>query len=338
MKISELGEFGLIERIATRLPTYRQDVRAGVGDDLAVLAWDDHYQLATCDIQVEGVHFERESITASQLGRKAVAINLSDIAAKGGTPEHLLVSLAVRSDLEVEWLEDLYDGLGQEASLYGVDIVGGNLSRTEGPIVVDIFLLGKVHKQEVLLRSGAHPGDLVLVTGYLGDAAAGRAVLEGLASSLGPEESRRLVATHLTPTPRLREGQVISRSRLATAMLDLSDGLGSDIGHLCDQSGVGVRLWADRLPVSPASRHVARSTQREEWVLALGGGEDYELCFTVPPDGRRSVAEAVERETGTHVTCVGEMLEREAGRRLVVPDGRDVPLQSVGWNHFRTRE
>ena len=337
MKISELGEFALIERIAARLPTYRQDVRAAVGDDVAVLGWDDdHYQLATCDIQVEGVHFQRESITAFQLGRRALAINLSDIAAKGGTPEHLLVSLAVRPDLEVEWVEELYDGLGQEASRYGMDIVGGNLSRTEGPIVVDIFLLGKVARQEVLLRSGAQPGDLVLVTGYLGEAAAGRAVLAGMVSGLSQEERRRLVAAHLTPTPRLREGQAIARSRLATAMLDLSDGLGSDIGHLCDQSGVGVRLWAERLPISPAARDLAQSVGREVWELALGGGEDYELCLTVPPDRERGVAQAVESETGTLVTCVGEILKKAAGRHLVLPGGEEVPLASLGWDHFQS--
>jgi thiamine-monophosphate kinase len=335
MKISEVGEFGLIERLAARLPSYRRDVRAGVGDDVAVLVWDqDTYQLATCDIQVEGIHFTRETITASQLGRRVAAINLSDIAAKGGTPEHLLVSLALQPDVEVEWLEQLYDGLGEEARRYGADVVGGNVSRTEGPMVVDVFLLGKVRQEEVLLRSGAGAGDLVLVTGWLGEAAAGWVLSGDAVPGLDRDDEQRLISAQLTPTPRLREGRVIARSRLATSMLDLSDGLGSDMGHICDQSGVGVRLWADRLPVSEPASKVFRRLGREAWELALGGGEDYELCLTVPADNAGYVAQAVEQETGTHVTCVGEVMEEEAGRWLVLEDGREVPLQSVGWDHF----
>jgi len=335
MKISELGEFGLIERIAARLPSYRADVRAAVGDDLAVLEWDaETYQLATCDIQVEGVHFARDVITAFQLGRRVAAINLSDIAAKGGMPEHFLVSLALRPDVEVEWLEQLYDGLAEEASRYGADIVGGNVSRTEGPLIVDVFLLGRVPQEEVLLRSGAGEGEVVLVTGWLGDSAAGRILLEGGVSGMDAEQGRRLADAHLTPTPRIREGQVISHSQRATSMIDLSDGLASDVGHICDQSGVGVRLWADRLPVSEGARKVFRHLGREDWELALGGGEDYELCLTVAADNAGYVAQAVEQETGTHVTCVGEVMEEEAGRWLVLEDGREVPLESVGWDHF----
>jgi thiamine-monophosphate kinase len=338
MKISEIGEFGLIERIAARLPSYRADVRAAIGDDLAVLGWDvETYQLATCDIQVEGAHFLMDTITAAQLGRRVAAINLSDIAAKGGTPEHFLVSLALRPDMEVEWLEQLYDGLGEEASRYGADIVGGNVSRTEGPLIVDVFLLGRVRQEEVLLRSGAGVGDLVLVTGWLGDATAGRVLLEGEVSGMDAGEGRRLVDAHLTPTPRIKEGRIVCESRRATSMIDLSDGLASDVGHICDQSGVGVRLWADRLPVSEGARKVFRHLRREDWELALGGGEDYELCFTVPSRAHRDLAEAVERETGTQVTCVGEVLEERAGRWLVLPDGRETALESLGWDHFGGR-
>jgi len=335
VKISEVGEFGLIERIAARLPSYGADVEAAVGDDLAVLAWDaETYQLATCDVQVEDVHFVRDAITAAQLGRRVAAINLSDIAAKGGTPQHFLVSLVLRPEIEVEWVEQLYDGLGEEACRYGADIVGGNVSRIEGPLVVDVFLLGKIRREEVLLRSGAGVGDLVLVTGFLGDAAAGRALLAGQVAGMEVADEQRLVSAHLAPTPRVREGQVIARSRRATAMIDISDGLASDVGHVCDESGVGVRLWADRVPVSEPATKVFRHLGRETWELALGGGEDYELCLTVPADNAGYVAQAVEEETGTHVTCVGEVIEEEAGRWLVLEDGREVPLESVGWDHF----
>jgi thiamine-monophosphate kinase len=334
VNVSDLGEFALIRRIGGRLPPYREDVRAAVGDDVAVLALDPGTcALATCDIQVEGVHFSKEVITPHQLGRRAVAINLSDMAAKGGTPEHLLVSLAVPTSLEVGWVDALYDGLAEEASGHGVDIVGGNLSRTDGPIVVDIFLMGKVKAEEVLFRSGARPGDAVLVTGSLGEAAAGLLVLK-----LGPGEVgegwRHLVEACLTPTPRVREGRAIAATGRATAMIDLSDGLSSDVGHICEQSWVGVRLFAERLPISGAVREVAEVAGRDDWLLALEGGEDYELCLTVPAGAEEEVAAQVRQETGVQVTCVGEILRQQAGRWVVLPDGSEVPLRPGGWNHF----
>ena len=336
MKISALGEFPLIERIAQRLPPYRKDVRVGIGDDVAVLEVDDQtYQLATCDIQVEGAHFSRHSITPYQLGRRAAAINLSDIAAKGGTPEHFLISLALPPDTEVSWVDALYDGLREEASRYDADIVGGNLSKTDGAIVVDVFLLGQVRQEEALLRSGARVGDVVLVTGCLGVSAAGLALVLQPDLGVESEEAEQLLAAHFTPTPRIWEGRAIASRRRATAMIDLSDGLSSDIGHICDESDVGVRLWAKRLPVSGPTRRVAELTGRLDWALALQGGEDYELCFTAPPEVERELAAAVSEATGTKVTSIGEVLPEEAGRWVQLADGKEIPLKAEGWDHFR---
>lgn len=339
MRISSLGEFPLIHRVAQRLPAYRPDVRVGVGDDVAVLEQDEGtYLLATCDIQVEGVHFLRDRITPYQLGRKAAAINLSDIAAMGGEPLHFLVSLALPPDTEVAWVDALYDGLREEASRYGADIVGGNMAKIGGPIVVDLFLLGQVPREHLLLRSGARPGDEVWVTGFLGDSAAGLTLL--LQPDLPVEEAVRgaVLAAHLTPTPRVREGQVIARRGQATAMIDLSDGLSSDIGHICEESRVGVRLWAERLPISPAARQVAGLAGKWAWQWALGGGEDYELCFTAPPGAGQELATAVREATGTQVTQVGEILPEDAGRWLRLEDGSEVPLMGAGWDHFRPGE
>jgi thiamine-monophosphate kinase len=336
MKVSALGEFPLIDRVAQRLPPYREDVRVGVGDDVAVLRLDDEmYQLATCDIQVEGAHFLRDSITAYQLGRKAAAINLSDIAAKGGTPQHFLISLALPPDTEVSWVDALYDGLREEASRYGADIVGGNMCKTDGPIVVDVFLLGQVRHEEALLRSGARVGDVVLVTGSLGESAAGLALALQPDLDVGKEEAEQLLAAHFTPTPRVSEGRAIAGRRRATAMIDLSDGLSSDIGHICDASHVGVRLWADRLPVAVATRRVAELTGRLHWALALQGGEDYELCFTAPRDGEGELAGAVKETSGIEVTAIGEVLPEKGGRWVQLPDGKEIPLEREGWNHFR---
>lgn len=339
MNVSSLGEFPLIRRVAQRLPPYRPDVRVGVGDDVAVLEQDEgSYLLATCDIQVEGVHFLRPGITPFQLGRKVAAINLSDIAAMGGEPLHFLVSLVLPPDTEVAWVDALYDGLREEASRYGADIVGGNMSKTSGPLVVDLFLLGQVPREHLLLRSGARPGDEVWVTGFLGNSAAGLALL--LQPDLSVEDAVRepLLAAHLTPTPRVREGQVIARSGRATAMIDLSDGLSSDIGHICEESHVGVRLWAQRLPISPEARRVAALAGKSAREWALGGGEDYELCFTAPPGAGAALASAVQEATGVPVTCVGEVLPEGAGRWLRLEDGREVPLAGAGWDHFRPEE
>lgn len=334
MYVGDLGEFPLIDRLAGRLGGYGEDVVVGIGDDVAVLRIsDDRYLLATCDVQVAGVHFLPGVATPYQIGRKAAAINLSDIAAMGGTPRHFLVSLILPKDTEVVFADGLYDGLVEECRRYGVDVVGGNIARDDR-VVIDLFLLGEVTPERLLLRSGARPGDQVLVTGRLGDSGAGLRLLLDPELSVPASHREMLVARHLTPTPRLPESAVIARLGTATAMIDLSDGLSSDIGHICDRSGVGVRLWAGRLPMSPAARRVAQLTDRPPWRLALEGGEDYELCFTAPPEAVDELVAAVERETGTPVTAVGETLPAEEGRRLVLPDNQEVPLAPRGWKHF----
>jgi thiamine-monophosphate kinase len=193
--------------------------------------------------------------------------------------------------------------------------------------------LGKVKVEEVVLRSGARAGEAVLVTGWLGGGAAGLALLERRGAGLS-NELKGVLERYLTPMPRVGEGRVIARSGRVTSMIDVSDGLSSDVGHICDESGVGVRLFADRLPLSGGVCLVAEVTGRAAWMLALQGGEDYELCLTVPPEAEEEVAARVEEETGTPVTCVGEILPRDEGRWVVLPDGSEIPLVARGWDHF----
>lgn len=339
MRISDIGEFGLIDRISRMLPPGGPDVVVGVGDDVAVLRTSgERLLLATCDIQLEGAHFLRDRITPTQLGRKALAINLSDIAAMGGTPKYALISLGLPPETEVATVDELYAGLRAEAEGAGVAIVGGNMSRSPRGLVVDIFLLGEVAPEHLMLRSGARPGDAVLVTGTLGDAAAGLALL--LDKALRPDEAHAasVKAAFLTPTPRLAEGQAIARTGLATAMIDLSDGLASDIGHICERSQVGVRVWAERLPISLAAREVAALAGRDPLEWALAGGEDYELCFTAPPEAVEALRAAVVEATGTPVTTVGEIVPASEGRVLIRADGRTVGLEAAGWDHFRRKK
>jgi len=341
MQISDLGEFPLIDRIAQIAAVEREDVIIGIGDDVAVLEPGgdqpgDEWLLAKVDSQVEGVHYLKDAISPRQLGRKALAVNLSDIAAIGGQPLYALVSLALADETEVAWVDELYRGLREEGDRYGVAVVGGNMARSIGGAFVDVFVLGRVRREHVLLRSGARPGDRVLVTGRIGDSAAGLQLLlhPGLVPDLPADEREKLLARHFTPTPRLREAAAIARLGGATAGIDLSDGLSSDVGHICERSQVGVRLWAERLPISEATHKVAAAGARTFYALALEGGEDYELCFTAPPAQAETLATAVERETGTPVAVVGEILPLDHGRLLVLPDGREVELEAKGWQHW----
>ncbi len=336
MKIQDIGEFALIDRIQQALPAPGASVLVGIGDDVAVLAGDkNRVWLATCDVQVQGTHFVRQAVIPQELGRKALAINLSDIAAKGGTPRYALVSLGLPGDLAVEFVDDLYGGLRQEARAYDVDIVGGNISQSRLGLFIDIFLLGEALRENVLLRSGARAGDKVLVTGTLGDAAAGVALVTHAAVTLPGSYAERAKRRLALPTPRVREGQLIGASHWAHAMLDVSDGLASDLGHICEKSNLGTRIIAEQLPVAPENRRAAQELYGDEWHFALYGGEDYELLFTAPPENADALVRQISGETGTPVSVIGEILPASEGRQLVLPNGRNVPLEARGWDHFR---
>lgn len=332
--VGELGEFALIERLARLLPPLRSDVRVGIGDDVAVLALGpDRLLLATCDAQVAGTHFVAERCDARRLGRKAAAINLSDIAAAGGSPTHFLVSLVLPPETPVEFLDGLYIGLAEEAGRYGADVVGGNVSGGER-LVIDLTLLGTARAGDLLRRDGARPGDRVLVTGRLGAARA------GLALALDPrllvaDDVRRAAADAFeTPTPRVAESAAIVRTGGASSAIDISDGLAADLGHICDASRVGVRLLASALPVAHAAEAVAPLVGASAAAWALGGGEDYELAFTAPPDRAVAIARAVVTLCGTAIADVGEIVEPDHGRSIRAADGAERPLTSEGWRHF----
>src|SRR5215469_1146757 len=277
------GEFELIARLTSGLAS-REDVRLGVGDDCAIMdVGGDDLLLATCDSQVEGIHFTLQTSNPEQIGRKALAVNLSDIAAMGGTPRFALVSLLLPFHLSLEILEEMYTGLRQEAERFATAIVGGNIASAGSAscLTIDITVLGSVIRDRAITRSGARPGDMLCVTGYLGDSAA------GLFTLLHPEHTYSLAAcdrvraVHRTPYARIAEGQILSQfgPHIITAMLDISDGLSGDLTHLCERSQVGVRVELARLPLSPAIHTIAHETAQDLWHWALHGGEDYELLF-----------------------------------------------------------
>ncbi len=335
LSIGALGEFGLIARLTAGLPT-SPDVLVGAGDDCAVLeVGGGQVLLATCDAQLDGQHFLRAVATPEQIGQRAMAVNLSDIASMGGTPRFALVSLLLSSDLPASLLDGVSMGLRQEAARYGAVIVGGNITASPDLLGIDITLLGQMPREQVLLRSGARPGDALLVTGTLGAAAAGLHLLLHPELSVPESIAHSLKAAQLTPVPRVPEGRLLARLGSVTAMLDISDGLAGDLGHLCAQSRVGARIDQAALPISAATLEAARLAGQSALEWALYGGEDYQLLFTAPQSAVSRVKELLWLATGTPVTAIGAVLPPEAGMQLCAPDGTMQPLAARGWDHLR---
>jgi len=302
----------------------------GIGDDAAVLDQEGaDYLLATVDMLMEDVHFTGEAVAWFDLGRRAMAVNISDIAAMGGTPTAALTSLAARPDTPLQEIEDIYRGIRQEAEQFGASVVGGNITRTSGPMALDVALLGRVPKSEMILRSGAHVGDVLAVTGSLGDAAAARLGFQ--ASSLQDDEAfHTFRLRHAVPQPRVEAGRLLASSRLVHAMLDVSDGLGGDVQHLARASGVGAVIYSDRLPVSTTAQRVANSLEMDATSLALGGGEDYELLIALP---EADVKQAQVQLGQIPLTVVGRVVPASSGCTLETDSGRE-PLPVSGWRHF----
>ncbi len=318
--VGDIGEFALLARLRERLGS------AFLGDDAAVLPTPPGgLLLATVDAQVDGIHFLRELMRPEQIGRRAIAVNVSDIAAMGGRPKYALLSLLLLSSLEVNWVDALYDGVRDEAAQWEMVVVGGNVSRTTGPLVLDVTVLGEVEGAHVLRRRGARPGDALLVTGDLGRAAAGLQFLRG-------GTSHQLVAAYATPTPRVREGQALARTGRVHAAMDLSDGLGSDLYRLCEESDVGARVDASALPISPEVQSAAVVLGADPLRIALYGGEDFELLIAAAADAVETLAAAV-RAVGTGLTVIGEVRTKDEGVTLRLPDGSAQPLAG-GWDHF----
>jgi thiamine-monophosphate kinase len=333
-------EFELIAHL-TRGFSARPDVVLGVGDDCAILDLNsDKLLLTTCDSLVEGVHFTRQFSSPEQIGRKALAVNLSDIAAMGGEPRYALVSLVLSSDLSRSYLDTLYTGLRHEAARYSTVIVGGNIASSgrSASLVIDITLLGTIERGHALTRTGAQSGDTLLVTGSLGAAAAGLYTLLHPNPRYPRGAQEVLRAAYRTPQARVRVGRVLSQfgPAVVTAMLDISDGLSGDLSHLCTQSNVGARVELAHLPLSPAIRSLAASIHYDAFSWALHGGEDYELLFSVSPGNEQRVIEAVHSATGILVTPIGTLLPPESGMKLLSSDGQENVLRIQSWNHLRT--
>jgi thiamine-monophosphate kinase len=332
MRVSSIGEFGAIARIKEASGKPGRDVTVGIGDDAAaVRPGEDGLVLATTDMLLEGVHFELAYTTFRQLGYKALAVNVSDIAAMGGRPRHYLVSLALSPRTRVEDLDALVRGMEDAGKEYGAALIGGDTCSSPGPLVISITLLGTVKEGGAALRRGARPGDDIYVTGALGDSAAGLDILKAGGRWKRSGTRSYLVSRHLTPTPRAAAGRLLGEGGLASSMIDVSDGFSSDLMHILEESGVGAVVHPENLPVSGELLKYAGAAGALKY--ALHGGEDYELIFTARPGASEDV-KALEKKAGTAFTLIGRVT-REKGALLESKGGGRRALRPKGYEHFR---
>ncbi len=337
MSEDRLTERALIRAIRRATGGPRPGVRTGIGDDCAVLEpAPGRLLLATADLLIEDVHFRRRYAEPADIGWKSLAVNLSDIASMGGRPRWALVALACPAGTTGKEAEAFYEGALALAAEHDVAVVGGDTSASPGGWIVNVTVLGEAATPPVL-RSTGHPGDVLAVTGTLGRSAAGLAVLEREAAPAGlpADVSRDVTGAHLRPRPRVQEGQWLGRAGGVTAMIDLSDGLATDLGHIAEESGVGARVDLARLPLGPGVRQVATALGADALAWATGGGEDYELLIACEAAAFDGLAAGLGRATGTVLTAIGEL--RPAGDGVQFLDGAGRPVAvPAGFEHFVT--
>ena len=333
VSISVLGERGLIDRLQQRLGPAPPFVRIGIGDDAAVLLPErGMQQVVTTDSLIEGVHFRRDWTPARAIGHKALAVNLSDLAAMGAAPRAAVLSLAMPSDFRLQDFDDLIDGFAALALASGTTLVGGNMTRSPGPLVVDVTLLGSVRPRRVLLRRGAAAGDRLYVTGTVGAAAAGLAILQaGVDRGTLAEAELACLARYERPEPRVRLEGIVARTGAARAAIDLSDGLGDAAVRLADAAGLGVTVAADQVPIAPGAAPWLTQSGTEAVKAALAGGEDYEVAFAVPLRRDSRFRAAARRCPELQVTHVGTF-QKTPGAWLDI-NGRLDPI-THGYDHF----
>ena len=323
----------IIRRAVRKAP----GVRMGIGDDCAVLEPDaGRVLLATTDLLIEDVHFRRRWATPEDIGWKSLAVNVSDVAAMGGRPRWALIALACPEGVGIDEGEAFYAGVQTLAREHDVAVVGGDTAASSRGWIVNITLLGDAAGKPIM-RSTANVGDVIAVTGSVGRSAAGLALLEAVPAPPDVADATRadVTAAHLRPRPRTREGQWLAAAGGVTSMIDLSDGLATDLGHLCEESAVGARVELARLPVSPTVHAIAKALDRDALAWATGGGEDYELLLTCAPGAFERLASGLAAETGTRLSAVGEMTAAGDGIRYLDAGGRAVAVRA-GFEHFVT--
>jgi thiamine-monophosphate kinase len=328
MKLSRLGEFGLIERVRRIAPTSR-DVRLGIGDDAAWVRAKTDTFLVTADLLIEGVHFNLDWTSLFDLGYKTLAVNLSDIAAMGGTPAYVVISLGIPRRFRSTQIEDFYKGIRSLASEHKVAVVGGDTSVADC-LIISACLMGHAPYQPIT-RSGAEVTNDIYVTGTLGDSALGFELLKNKPAGMRKDLASQLITRHHKPTPRVAVGSLLARERLATAMIDVSDGLLQDLGHIAEASGIGATVWEERLPISRAYHQLEEKHGRR---YALTGGEDYELLFCARRSDRRRI-EKLQGQTKVPIARIGTCVSADEGILVLGRSGEPVSFPAGGHDHFK---
>lgn len=338
--IEELGEFGLIRNLTKDIRLKNPGTLKGVGDDAAVLDYNGKLVVVTSDILMEGIHFNLMYTPMKHLGYKAVVANLSDLYAMNAVPKQIIVSLAFSKKLTLKQIENLYAGIKLACDNFNVDLAGGDTSTSVTGMAISITALGEGEKGQLIYRSGAKKNDLICVTGDLGAAYLGLQLLEREKKIFleNPEVQPELegydylLQRQLKPEPRadiidfFRENSV-----LPSAMIDISDGLSSDILHICNESKTGCKLFAEHIPVDPETEKLAAEFNITPLVAALNGGEDYELLFTI------SAGEFVKVKDNKKIKTLGHITDKKSGCNLITPDGTFIPLKAQGWDAYQDR-
>jgi thiamine-monophosphate kinase len=337
-EIQQLGEFGLIDRIREKFILTNSTSLTGIGDDAAVIDLGDECLLISTDMFAEGIHFDLAYTPIHHLGYKAVAANVSDIAAMNGKAEQITVSIALSNRFSVEAVDSLYTGIKAACENYKVDLVGGDTTSSASGLVISVTVLGRVKKESIAYRSGAKPNDIICVTGDLGGAFAGLQVLERekevyisnpqMQPSL--EKYEYLVGRQLKPEARTDIVFDLAEAGLKpTAMIDVSDGLASELFHISKNSGVGIRIYEDKIPIDHMTYETAIEFSLDPITCALNGGEDYELLFTIP----QADQDKIKNHPDIHF--IGYIHERRSENVLITKQGTAVPLRAQGWDHFK---
>ncbi len=337
--LSELGEFGLIDYLTKDLKYVQPTTVKGVGDDAAVILKNiDIMQVVTTDMLVEGVHFDLVYAPLKHLGYKSVVVNLSDICAMNAIPKQIVVALALSSKFTLEAVEELYSGITLACQNYGVDLVGGDTTSSRSGLIISITALGEAKVEDITYRSTAKEKDLICVTGDLGAAYMGLQLLEREKElylenpKMQPdvEGNDYILERQLKPEARIDVIRLFKEMELKpTSMIDISDGLASEIIHICKQSKLGCNLYEEKIPIDPLTYERAREFGIDPTVTALNGGEDYELLFTV------SMSDYEKVKGNPHISVIGHTTHQDAGYNLISPSGTSTPITAQGWNAFR---
>lgn len=333
-EISELGEFGLIQRLTEKIELKNASSKVGVGDDAAVLDYTDKDVLVTTDLLLEGIHFDLTYTPLRHLGYKAAVVNFSDICAMNGLPKQLIVSIGVSRKFSVEHLEEFYEGLKAACEVYGVDLVGGDTSASLTGFLISITCIGEARKGKSVLRKGAQANDLICVSGDLGAAFMGLQLLEREKKVFSDEQDAQpdftgkeyILQRQLRPEARKDIVDLLAEKGIQpTSMIDISDGLSSELLHICENSDCGCRLYEEKIPIDYQTAAMAEELNMNLTTAALNGGEDYELLFTVP----LTLHEKVSALKG--VKIIGHICPKDMGSRLITRDGTEFDLIAQGW-------